>query len=88
MTRYMRELRCVLGDIFTKCGKQHVRENNTYVAGERDMKRIKSVIPNIRYVESYTERALAFQMEEVREITWMIDRFNEFGYDVLSITQD
>lgn len=85
--RYMRELRCVLGDIFTHCGKNTTKKSNTYTSGDKNKKRIISTIPHTSYVESYMDRTLAFGLT-TNNIVWMIDRLNEFGYDVISVTQE
>ena len=89
----MRELRCALADIFTRCGTNTVKRERHITANislnkTTDEFEMVSVIPNITYdVESGTERTLAFGII-VKDAVWMIDRLNEFGYDVISVTQD
>lgn len=78
----MRELRCVIGDIFTKCGKNPTRKNVLSTRGASI-----SAIPPVSNVESHTDRTQGIGFY-VSDIVWMIDRFNEFGYDVLSIVDN
>ena len=102
----MRELRCALGDIFTRCGTTTTKKKNSNILASNSrfsisptlstgfeytkpkIKKVESIIPNITYdVESGTERTLAFGIT-VKDVVWMIDRLNEFGYDVISVTQN
>jgi len=87
----MRQLRCALADIFTRCGTNTVRKPSNIklrLSSDVVMNSTKeSTIPKINYdVETTTERTLGFAVF-VKDIIWFVDRLNEFGYDVLSVTQ-